>query len=123
MRREDSQLLKGKMRVEQKQMITFFLLVVSIKSEISPDISADIIIQLSSVNGGEGVTKTLELDLQPVSGPGDDHHQDHDVPGFLKLTEGGSLNLSCEVADMDRKDKDGVTLSWYLPNHFVREER
>ena len=82
---------------------------------------ADILIQLSSVNGGDGVTKTLELELQPVSGPGDDH--DHDVPGFLKLTEGGSLNLSCEVADMDRKDKEGVTLSWYLPNHFVEKKR
>jgi len=103
--RKDSQLLEPKMGVELKQMITFLFLL------------------LSSVNGGEGVTKTLELDLQPVTGPGDDHHQDHDVPGFLKLTEGGSLNLSCEVADMDRKDKDGVTLSWYLPNHFVREER
>ena len=42
MRREDSQLLKGKMGVEQKQMITFLLLVVSIKSEISLDLSADI---------------------------------------------------------------------------------
>ena len=78
------------------------------------------LLQLSSVNGGEGVSQTLELDVynQPGPGPGEEG------PGFLKLTEGGSLNLPCEVADVDSRDPEpAVTLSWYLPNHFVERKR
>ena len=78
------------------------------------------LLQLSSVNGGEGLSQTLELDVynQPGPGPGEE------VPGFLKLTEGGSLNLTCEVTDVDSRDPEpAVTLSWYLPNHFVERKR
>ena len=78
------------------------------------------LLQLSSVNGGGGGSQTLELDVynQPGPGPGEE------VPGFLKLTEGGSLNLTCEVADVDSRDPEpAVTLSWYLPNHFVERKR
>ena len=66
------------------------------------------------------------------------------MPGFLKLTEGSTLNLTCEVrlslnycltgpgltvlcqaAGWGRgrdEARDEVRLSWYLPNNFVQPQ-
>ena len=68
--------------------------------------------------GTDAFSSENSRSLHPGPGPGEE------VPGFLKLTEGGSLNLTCEVADVDSRDPEpAVTLSWYLPNHFVERKR
>jgi len=76
-----------------------------------------VILLLTSVHGRDDSNKSLKLKIhsKPAGSV-------QDVPGFLKLTEGSTVNLTCEVADWSRDARDEVRLSWYLPNNFVQPQ-
>jgi len=63
--------------------------------------------------GGDGSKKTIQLEVYNQPSVQDE------VPGFVKLTEGATLNLTCRVNGQESDVKSGdVSLSWYLPNNL-----
>ena len=75
---------------------------------------------LTARTGGDGAGRGLQLEVRHT--PASPRPPDT-VPGFLKLTEGATLNLSCEVAGPDPAAAAEVSLSWYLPNHAAIDKQ
>ena len=75
---------------------------------------------LTALSGGDGTGRGLQLEVRHT--PASPRPPDT-VPGFLKLTEGATLNLSCEVAGPDPAEAAEVSLSWYLPNHAAIDKQ
>ena len=75
---------------------------------------------LTALSGGDGTGRGLQLEVRHT--PASPRPPDT-VPGFLKLTEGATLNLSCEVAGPDPAAAAEVSLSWYLPNHAAIDKQ